>query len=77
MSDEADRQDRPTPKPDGSAWKAHMDALSERNAQTKKAGRQERENHERDKAASHRAAELRQMVALNRTNGPRAKSHQQ
>ena len=62
-------------KPDGSAWKAHIEGLSERNATTKKAGRKEREDNERDKVASHRASELRQMVALNRTTGSRGKSH--
>ena len=71
MSDKADQHS----KPDGSAWKAHMEDLSERNARTRKAGRKEREDHEREKAASQRASELRQMVALNRTTGSRGKSH--
>ena len=71
MSDNADQHS----KPDGSAWKAHIDGLSERNANAKKAGRKEREDHEREKAASHRASELRQMVSLNRTTGSRGKSH--
>ena len=71
MSDTADRH----AKPDGSAWKAHMEALSERNAKARSAGRKHREEHEREKAASHRASELRQMVALNQTKGSRGKSH--
>ena len=71
MSEKADQHT----KPDGSAWKAHMDDLSERNAQTRKVGRKEREEHEQEKAASHRASELRQMVALNRTSGTHGKSH--
>ena len=62
-------------KPDGSAWKAHIDAVSERNAQTRKAGRAEREEDDRDKAAAHRASELRQMVALKKVTGPSAKAH--
>ena len=62
-------------KPDGSAWKAHMEALSERNSKATRAGRKEREDHERERAAAHRASELRQMVALNRTTGSRAKTH--
>ena len=62
-------------KPDGSAWKAHIEGLSERNANTRKAGRKEREENDREKAASQRASELRQMVALNRTTGPRGKSY--
>ena len=61
-------------KPDGSAWKAHMDGLAERNAETRKVGRAERQEDEREKAAAHRASELRQMVALSKTTGPRAKS---
>jgi len=61
-------------KPDGSAWKAHMDALSERNANARSVGRKQREEHEREQAASHRAAELRQMVALGRTSRARGKS---
>jgi len=67
-------QDKQT-KPDGSAWKAHIDGLTERNGETKKAGRAERQADERDKAAAHRASELRQMMALKKTTGPRAKSH--
>ena len=63
-----------TGKPDGSAWKAHMDALSERNAKAKSAGRKQRADHEREQAAAQRASELRQMVALSRAKGPRAKS---
>ncbi len=71
MSEKADDHS----KPDGSAWKAHIEGLSERNANTRKAGRKEREEHEQEKAASQRASELRQMVALNRTTGSGAKSH--
>jgi hypothetical protein len=71
MSDTADQH----AKPDGSAWKSHMEALSERNAKARSAGRKEREEHEREKAASHRASELRQMVALSQTKGSRGKAH--
>lgn len=71
MSDRSDQHS----KPDGSAWKAHIESLSERNANTRRAGRKEREENEREKAASQRASELRQMVALSRTSGPRGKSH--
>ena len=71
MSDDAHEHS----KPDGSAWKAHMEALSERNAKARKAGRKEREDHERERAAAHRASELRQTVALSHTTGSQAKSH--
>ena len=70
MSDKTDEHS----KPDGSAWKAHMEGLAERNANVRKAGRKEREEHEREQAASHRASELRQMVALSRDTGARGKS---
>lgn len=70
MSDKADEHS----KPDGSAWEAHMEGLAERNANARKAGRKKREDHEREQAASHRASELRQMVALSRDTGPRGKS---
>ena len=71
MSDDSGKHS----KPDGSAWKAHIEAISERNAQTTKAGRKDREEHERERAAAHRASELRQTVALNRTTDSRGKSH--
>ncbi|MBA2439647.1 MAG: hypothetical protein ACR2FZ_09115 [Thermoleophilaceae bacterium] len=73
MSDKTDQQK--TPKPDGSAWKAHIEGLTQRNAETTKAGRKDRQEHERERAASQRASELRQMVALNKSGGPRGKSH--
>lgn len=62
-------------KPDGSAWKAHIEGVAERNAETKKAGRAERQDDDREKAAAHQASELRQMVALKKTTGPSAKAH--
>lgn len=61
MSDQT--EDR---KPDGSAWKAHMEGLTARNEATRKAGRQERAEHERSKAVSLRAAEQRQTAELRR-----------
>lgn len=70
MSDEQQHS-----KPDGSAWKAHIDGVAERNAEIKKAGRAERQEDDREKAAAHQASELRQMVALKKTTGPAAKSH--
>lgn len=70
MIDKADEH----AKPDGSAWEAHMEKLAERNANARKVGRKQREDHEREQAASHRASELRQMVALTRDTGKRGKS---
>ena len=59
MSDEPGNR-----KPDGSAWKAHMDGLAARNDAARKAGRQERQAHERSKNAALRAADLRQTAEL-------------
>ena len=61
-------------KPDGSAWEAHMEAVASRNADARNAGRKRRQEHEREQAASHRASELRQMVALSRATDSGAKS---
>ena len=70
MSDEtADHAKR-----DGSAWEAHMQALSERNSNARSAGRKARQEQEREQAASHRASELRQMVAMSRADGHKGKA---
>jgi hypothetical protein len=61
-------------KPDGSAWKAHMDALSERNSNARTSGRKARLEHEREQLASHRASELRQMLALSQTDARKGKA---
>lgn len=58
-------------KPDGSAWKAHMEGLSARNEATRKAGRQEREAYEHGRAAELRAAEKCQDAALRRSTDRR------
>ena len=63
-----------TAKPDGSAWKAHMEALSERNSSARSSGRKARLEHEREQLASQRASELRQMIALSRADGRKGKS---
>jgi hypothetical protein len=61
-------------KPDGSAWKAHMEALSERNSNARSSGRKARLEHEKEQAASHRASELRQMLALSQANARKGKA---
>ena len=46
-----------TRKRDGSAWKAHMEGLTARNDATRKAGRAERAESERDQTISLLEAE--------------------
>ena len=54
--------ERKPSKPDGSAWKAHMERVSARNDAARKAGRAERAAQERSKAASLHAVEQRQAA---------------
>jgi hypothetical protein len=51
-------------KPDGSAYKAHMEALETRNAQARKDGKAKRLEREQSDAASQRATERRQDADL-------------
>ena len=53
-------------KPDGSAWKAHLERVSARNDAARKAGRAERAEQERSKAASLHAVEARQAAEQRR-----------
>ncbi len=66
MSDQAARS-----KPDGSAWKAHMDALGARNDATRKAGREERQERERSRAIQQHASERQQSAELGRRSEQR------
>jgi len=59
MSDSADR-----PKPDGSAFKAHMEEVSARNDAARKTGRKEREERERSQSVSRYADDARQSADL-------------
>ncbi len=61
-------------KPDGSAFKAHMEALKTRNDATRKAGKQEREEHDRAQSISRRADEVGQTAALRRSEQKRSGS---
>lgn len=54
--------ERKPAKRDGSAWKAHMEQVSARNDAARKAGRAERAEQERSKAASLRAVEVRRAA---------------
>jgi hypothetical protein len=65
MSDEADHREEQAPSRRGeAAWKAERERVAERNAQVKKAGKQERQAYERQKDEARRAREVRQMTDL-------------
>ena len=61
MSDETGNQRK---KPDGSAYAAHLAAIAERNAASKKAARARREEYELERVKNRREAERRQDAAL-------------
>ena len=61
-------------KPDGSAWKAHMEGLTARNDATRKAGRAERAERERSKTINLHDAEQRQTAELRRRSDKRGGS---
>ena len=46
------------------AWKEARERVAERNAKTRKAGREQRESYERDKAMARQATERRQLAEL-------------
>lgn len=52
------------PKPDGSAYKQHMEELAKRNGEARKAGKARREARDHDHLVADRAAELRQNTEL-------------
>ena len=55
------------PKPDGSAYKAHMEEISRRNGEARKQGKAKREAREHDSLVADRTAELRQNTELGKT----------
>ena len=61
-------------KPDGSAWKAHMEDLTARNDAARKAGRAERAESERSKTINLHDAERRQTAELRRRSDKRGGS---
>lgn len=68
MSDQKHR------KPDGSAWKAHMEGVTARNDAARKVGRQERADRERSQTIDLQAAERRQTAELRRRSDERGGS---
>ena len=65
MSDQANQQRK---KPDGSAYAAHLAKIAERNVASKKAGREEREGYELERAKSRRETERRQDAGLRKSD---------
>ena len=61
MSDEIGTERK---KPDGSAYAAHLAAIAERNAASKKVARAKREEFELGRVKERREAERRQDAAL-------------
>lgn len=65
MSTNAPRGDEtPFKKPDGSAYREHMEALGERNDSTRKAGQAARAQRETDEVRARLAAERDQRAKL-------------
>jgi hypothetical protein len=58
MSDQADKP----AKRGEAAWKEAKEKVAERNAQARKAGKQQRQDYENQKAAERQKAERRQMA---------------
>jgi hypothetical protein len=67
----SDKTDR---KPDGSAWKAHMEGVTARNDAARKAGRAERAERERAQTISLADAERRQTADLHERSNKRGGS---
>ena len=66
--------EEPRSKPDGSAWKAHMESVTARNDAVRKAGRAERVERERTQTINLLDAERRQTAELRRRSDKRGGS---
>ncbi len=55
------------------AWKEAREQVADRNAKTRKAGREQRENYEREKVQARRASEARQMAEILNRPSPRGR----
>jgi hypothetical protein len=65
MSEHTDPEAGPEVRPTGhAAWKAQKDQIAERNAQARKAGAQERAEHERETADLRREAAAKRAAGL-------------
>ena len=71
MSDTPDAE-RAQPRLTGeAAWKAEKESIAARNAQARKAGKQQRHANEQDAAAQRRAADRIEMAGLAKGSGHR------
>jgi hypothetical protein len=66
--------EEPYRKPDGSAWKAHMDDVTARNDAARKAGMAQRAERERARTVDLVEAERRQTAELRRRSDKRGGS---
>ena len=66
--------EEPRSKPDGSAWKAHMEGVTARNDAARKAGRAERAERERTQTIHLLDTERRQTAELRRRSDKRGGS---
>lgn len=69
MSEKSSEKDSARSRPDGSAYKAHMDALTARNDATRKAGRAERKTREDAEERGRRETSARQDADLRQSSG--------
>ena len=64
MSTEPDQPKKAPAKRGEAAWKEEKERIAERNAQVRKAGREQREEYERGQSEARHAREVRQMTDL-------------
>jgi len=69
MSETSSETDPVRSRPDGSAYKAHMEALTARNDAVRKAGRAERKTREDAEERGRREANARQDSDLRQSSG--------
>ena len=69
MSEKSGDSDSGRSRPDGSAYRAHMDALTARNDATRKAGRADRKTREDAEERGRREANARQDADLREKSG--------
>jgi hypothetical protein len=71
MSDTPDGQGIRRPERGEAAWKAEKESIAARNAQARKAGKQQRQANEQHAAEQRRAADRREMADLVKRSGHR------
>ena len=74
MSDDGTQMDRTGSARGEAAWREARERVADRNAKTRKAGREQRETYERGKIEARRASEARQMADILNKPSPRGRS---